>query len=190
MKNLLGSMTAMSTVVLACGLVHLCAFAQSNPMFAVRERMRQEVGTTICPVGQLVVGLSYSELTVSSDGHVQHAVWTVPACSDPAHAWDWAAPAGTRVRRFSLRPVVLNQLKAFLDRPEVKAIGNFLNAGPGVADYEIEIHRVPGIQRIPVFSFVPSERENALLRLICEAKQIAADKHAAWCPIAPLSLSD
>jgi hypothetical protein len=86
--------------------------------------------------------------------------------------------------------VVLDQLKVFLDGPEVKAIGDFLNAGPGVGDYEIEIYRASVVQRVPVFSFVPAQRDKALLRLICEAKQMAGDKHPAWCPNTPLNSPD
>jgi hypothetical protein len=81
-------------------------------------------------------------------------------------------------------------LKCFLDRPEVKAVGDFMNAGPGVGDYEIEIHRTSGMQRIHVFSFVPEQRDRSVLRMICEAKQIAGDEHPAWCPNLPLSSSD
>ena len=188
MKSLLPLKTSVSAAILAFCLIHHCAFAQSNPLFVVRERLRQPTGT-FCPVGRLVVGLSYSELTVSSDGQVQHAAWIVPACSNPIHAWDWAAPAGSKVRRFSLSPVVLDQLKGFLDRAEVKAVRDFLNAGPGVGDYEIEIHHASGMQRIPVVSLMPEhdelKRDPTLLLLICKAKEIGDDERPRWCPNSP-----
>ena len=188
MKSLLPLKTPVSAAILAFCLFHHCAFAQSNPLFVVRERLRQPTGT-FCPVGRLVVGLSYSELIVSSDGQVQHAAWRVPACSDPTHAWDWAAPAGSKVRRFSLSPVVFDQLKGFLDRAEVKAVRDFLNAGPGVGDYEIEIRHASGMQRIPVVSLMPEhnelKRDPTLLLLICEAKEIGGDERPHWCPNSP-----
>src|SRR6185437_15277795 len=102
--------THISAATLAFCLFHHCAFAQSNPLFVVRERLRQPTGA-LCPVGRLVVGLSYSELIVSDDGQVQHSVWTVPACSDTTHVWEWAAPAGSNVHRSSLSPIELNHLR-------------------------------------------------------------------------------
>lgn len=188
MKSLLPLKTSVSAAILAFCVFHHCAFAQSNPLFVVRERLLQPTGT-FCPEGRIVVGLSYSEITVSNGGQVQHAAWTVPACSDPAHAREWAAPAGNKVRRFSLPPVVLDQLKGFLDSAEVRTVRDFLNAGPGVGDYEIEIHRASGTQRIPVVSLMPEhdelKRDPTLLLLICKAKEIGGDERPHWCPNSP-----
>ena len=65
----------------------------------------------------------------------------------------------------------------------------FMNAGPGVGDYEIEIHRVSGIQTIGVISLSPNhfqlQQDPTLLQLICAAKAIAGDKREEWCPGAP-----
>jgi hypothetical protein len=88
----------------------------------------------------------------------------------------------------------LDQLKRFLDNPEVKSLVGFMNAGFGVGDYDIEIHRTSGVQKIPVVSFLPEhdslKRDNTLLRVICEAKVIAGDKPPAWCPNPPLNSSN
>jgi hypothetical protein len=69
-----------------------------------------------------------------------------------------------------------------------------MNAGFGVGDYDIEIHRTSGVQKIPVVSFLPEhdslKRDNTLLRVICEAKEIAGDKRTAWCPNPPPNSSN
>ena len=155
-----------------------------NPLLTVRERLKTIVSLN-CHVGLVGYGLSYSELTVFSDGQVQKVNWSVPPCSDPVLASEWKAPVGSKARRFMLPQGALKQLQSFLDRPEVKDLRDFLNAGSGVGDYDIEIHRASGVQRVPVFSLMPSHyslmQDPTLLRVICRAKEIGGDERPPWC---------
>jgi hypothetical protein len=155
-----------------------------NPLLTVRERLKT-IGTLNCHVGLVGYGLSYSALTVFSDGQVQKVNWSVPPCSDRVLASEWKAPVGSKARRFMLPPGALKQLQSFLDRPEVKDLRDFLNAGSGVGDYDIEIHRASGVQRVPVFSLMPShyslKQDPTLLRVICRAKEIGGDERPPWC---------
>ena len=120
-----------------------------------------------------------------SDGNVSHVVWTVPACSNPAHAREWAAPTDATTQQFTLSRGELDQLQRFLDGPAVKSMDAFRNAGPGVGDYYIEIHRPGKVQTVGVISLMPShfqlQRDPSLLRVICKAKKIAGDKRPEWC---------
>lgn len=171
------------------GIVQHKSQEPRQPLFVVRERVHPLIDSLDCPQGRVVYGLSYSVITVFTDGKVTHAVWYVPPCSDPARAREWTAPADIRARDFALSPDALAQLRRFLDRSEVRSLRDFLNAGPGVGDYEIEIRRASGVQRIPVVSLMPEhdelKRDPTLLQLICEAKEIAGDKLPAWCPNSP-----
>jgi hypothetical protein len=155
-----------------------------NPLLTVRERLKT-IDALNCHAGLVGYGLSYSELTVFNDGQVEKVNWSVPPCSDPVLAWEWKVPVGSKDRRFMLPPGAFKQLQSFLDRPEVKDLRDFLNAGPGVGDYDIEIHRVAGVQRVPVVSLMPSHyslrQDPTLLRLICRAKEIGGDERPPWC---------
>jgi hypothetical protein len=167
-------------------LLATCAFGSAvrNPLFTVRERQRKPA-TVSCFDGLIEVALSYSELTVFNDGQATQVAWVVPACSNPAQAWEWTPPPGSKIRRFKLVSGEYEQLKGFLDSREVRALTSFMNAGPGVADYEIKIHRLSGVQTVPVVSLMPNHFElrcdPTLLRLICKAKNIAGDERPAWC---------
>lgn len=112
-------------------------------LFVVRERVHTLIASLNCPQGQFVYGLSYSVITVFTDGKGTNAVWSVPPCSDPARALEWTAPSDDKAQNFVLSQSALAQLRSFLDRPEVRLLRDFMNAGPGVGDYEIEIHRAP-----------------------------------------------
>lgn len=155
-----------------------------NPLLTVRERLKT-IGTLNCHVGLVVYGLSYSELTVFSDGQVQKVNWSEPPCSDPVLASEWKAPVGSKARRFMLPQGALEQLQSFLDRPEVRDLRDFMNAGPGVGDYDIEIHRASGVQKVPIASLMPShyslKQDPTLLRVICRAKEIGGDERPPWC---------
>ena|SRR5258708_834984 len=167
-----------------------CAFSGSvsSPLFRVRERQIKP-GNATCPVGLLVVNLSYSELTVFSDRHVAQVSWVVPACSKPANDRGWNPPASSKVRRFTLLPADYEGLQRFLDGPEVMALTSFMNAGYGGGDYEIEIRRPSGLQTVSVVSLLPNhvelQRNPTLLRVICRAKDIAGDERPRWCPVSP-----
>ena len=71
----------------------------------------------------------------------------------------------------------IEHLKAFLDRPDVKGIGSFMNAGPGVGDFKIAIARASGTQNIEVLSLMPNHvqlvKYAALIHLVCQAKDMA-----------------
>jgi len=156
-----------------------------RPLFVVREHVLLTTSLN-CPLGQMVHGFSYSVITVLTDGKGTNAVWSVPPCSDPARAIGWNPPADSKVRNFALSQSVLVELLSLLDRPEVKLLGDFMNAGSGVGDYDIEIYRASGVQRIPVMSLMHEHDElkhdPTLLQLICKAKEIAGDEQPHWCP--------
>ncbi len=100
------------------------------------------------------------------------------------------------VFRTSLSVADFQRFSGYLDSDEVKGIcGLYPNAGPGVGDFEIEITRHSGVQKIGVISLSPrrvqnSPREIPLVLLICKAKDIAhrASKSAMvpdWCSSLP-----
>jgi hypothetical protein len=159
--------------------------ATRHPLFVVRERVHPLIGSLDCPQGRVVYGVSYSVFTVFTDGKGTNAVWHVPPCSDPAKAVEWAAPADAKTHDFALSPDALAQLRNFLDRSEVKALRDFMNATSGVGDYIIEIQRPSGLQKIQVVSLMPDhyslKRDPTLLRLICLAKQLTGDERPLWC---------
>jgi hypothetical protein len=126
---------------------------------------------------------------VFSDGQAKEVIWSVPPCSPPELASEWKAPAASKDRRFALPAGGLDQLRGFLDRPEVESLTDFMNAGPGVGDYDIEIYRPSRMQRIQVLSLMPNhyelKRDPTLLRVICKSKQIAGEELPDWCPDTP-----
>jgi hypothetical protein len=157
-------------------------------LFVVRERVPL-ISSLNCPLGRVVYGISYSVITVFADGKGTNVVWSVPPCSDPARASDWTAPADGKAQNFALSQSTLAQLRNCLDRPEVAQLRDFMNAGGGVGDYEIEIHRASGVQQTLVMSLMPEhdelKRDPTLLQLICKAKEIAGDERPRWCPNPP-----
>jgi hypothetical protein len=171
-------------------LVATCASSFSGTsMLIVRERTQQAATATVNCEGKLAVSVSFSTITFFDNGEVIQLGWTVPACSDPAQARGWTPPAGTRVRRSKLQAGERDSLQRFLDLPEVKALSDFMNAGPGVGDYQIEIPRAPGTQKISVLSLMPEHdqlrRDPALLRVICKAKEMGSAEIPRWCPTSP-----
>lgn len=158
--------------------------APRKPMLILRERTQRPAGNVHCE-GKLAASLRFSAITFFDNGEVTQLAWTVPACSDPAQAWHWTPPAGTRVRRSKLTSGDRDGLQGFLDLPGVKALTDFMNAGPGVGDYQIEIRRGPEIQKISVLSLMPEHdqlRDNpALLSVICRAKELGAGERPGWC---------
>jgi hypothetical protein len=130
--------------------------------------------------------VSISELTVLDDGTVKYRLAPgcpsriIPADLAKSHeaAESWTGSQATeRVYEYSLPPAKFARLKELLDRQEVThAMGSFMNAGPGVGDFEIEISRSDATQRIPILSFMPQHYElrehPAITYVICEAKTI------------------
>jgi hypothetical protein len=156
-----------------------------NPLLIVRERQRLETTATNCRAGLIGDAFSYSEITVFDNGQVRNVNWSIPPCSDPAQAIAWKTPASGKTRQFMMQSGALEPLRSFLDLPEVKALRDFMNAGFGVGDYEIEIRRTSGVQRVPVLSLMPShyslKQDPTLLRVICVAKNIGGDERPTWC---------
>lgn len=155
----------------------------TNPrvLFAVRERLHPHDGPVTCAPGKLVAyRLDYSELKVFTDRVAELRAWSVPPCSKPEDAFAWNAPAGG-AQRFSIPPDQFDQLKRFLDEPEVKSLTDFMAASEGAGDYEIEIERSSGTQKILVLGLTPTQRDATLVRVICEAKELAGDERPSWC---------
>jgi hypothetical protein len=156
-----------------------------HPLLVVRERLHGPFASN-CPVGKVAYGISYSVISVFADGRGSETVWFVTPCSDATGMSEWTAPTNAKTNDFELSADALAKLRSFLDRSEVKSLRDFLNAGGGVGDYDIEIHRLSGVQRIPIVSLMPEhdelKRDPALLQVICKAKGLAGDKRPPWCP--------
>ena len=159
--------------------------AADNPLFTIRERLttwKQEQ----CPSGTLGKDVSYSELRVFADAQAEQHTWRAAGCTGATDSRDWKPPAGSKLRKFRLAPPEYQRLRALLDSPSVNSLSSFMNAGPGVGDYEVEIDRPSGLQRISVVALMPEHvelrRDPTLLRLICAAKQIADMPQPSWCP--------
>lgn len=160
------------------------------PILIVRERVPLPATAVVNCEGRLSAGFRFSTIAFFDSGEVAQLAWTVPACSDPARARVWTPPAGTRVRRSKLQAGGREALQRLLDLSRVKALTDFMNAGPGVGDYQIEIRRASGMQKLSVLSLMPEHdqlrHDPALLRVICAAKEIAGSERPGWC--APWSL--
>jgi hypothetical protein len=171
----------------------ICGSGSSGrPTLIVRERVqRPSMGSLHCE-GKLSVRVSFSTITFFDDGEVTQLAWIVPACSDPAKASVWTPPAGTRVRRSKLQAGDRDVLRRFLDLPDVKALIDFMNAGPGVGDYQIEIHRGSATQKISVLSLMPEHdqlrHDPTLLRVICRARELGGGDRPRWCVTLPIRL--
>jgi hypothetical protein len=159
------------------------------PLFVVRERVQLPIDSLNCPQGRYFYGISYSVITVFTDGKGANAAWSVPPCSELARAVEWTPPADSTAQNFALSQSSLAQLQSFLNRPEVERSSDFLNAGFGVGDYDIEIHHSSGVQRITVVSLMPEhdelKRDPTVLQLICKAKELGGDERPHWCPNPP-----
>src|SRR5262245_2768914 len=172
-------------VLLAAFTSFEAADSADNPLLTIRERLttsqRQQ-----CPSGTLSNDVSFSELRVFAREQGEERTWRVAGCTSATDPRDWTAPSGSKLRKFRVAPPEYQRLKALLDSSSVNNLTSFMNAGPGVGDYEIEISRPSGVQRISVVALMPEHvelrRDPTLLRLICAAKQIAAIPRPSWCP--------
>jgi hypothetical protein len=136
------------------------ADTRDKPLFIMRERLSTWAKRP-CPLGTLVKDLSLSELTIFIGGDAEQHTWHIPACTDPSRAWDWKPPVGNDVRKRRIGSSDYQRFRKFLDDPNVTALTSFLNAGPGIGDYEIEIHRASGVQQVSVGSLAPDHVELA-----------------------------
>lgn len=163
-----------------------CVFADNagHAVFTMRERPATREAQR-CPDGTLGSDRSYSELTIYVGGEAEERTWAVPACTDPKHCCDWKPLTASKLRKSKIPPAEYHQFEQLLSDPNVARLTDFMNAGPGVGDYEIEVRRASGVQRISVVSLMPDHTElrhdSTLLRLICGAKQIAEGTTPGWC---------
>jgi len=182
---MLRALLSTSGAALLAALTSLDVVSADDPLFAIRERLttwKQQQ----CPSGVPAKDVSYSELRVFASEQGEERTWRVAGCS-ATDLRNWKAPAaGSKLRKFRLSGSEYQRLKALLNSPNVIGLSSFMNAGPGVGDYEVEIYRASGVQRISVVALMPEHvelrRDPTLLHLICAAKQIAARSQPGWCP--------
>ena len=196
--------------LLVAGGVLLCsadAFPQARPLLTQRERQAHAAArpNPRCKPEPYETPISYSEVTVFESREVVYQMSTVVPClgqvGDPPLALRWEAPGGTAaVFRSRLSAPEFEQLKIFLDRPDVQGIQSFMNAGPGVGDFKIAIARPAGAQNIDVVSLSPNHyqlvNDPSLIHLVCKAKEMArmssrSGELPEWCrnarPLNPIS---
>jgi hypothetical protein len=179
----------------------LDVFPQDHPLLTQHERQLHSSArpNPLCKPSPYETSITYSELTVFDSGEVKYEISTVVPCLgqvvDPPWGLRWDAPGGTKaVFQYRLSLPELEHLKTFLDRQDVKGIGLFMNAGPGVGDFKIAIARASGTQNIEVLSLMPNHvqlvKYPALIHLICRAKDMARFSSKSgelpdWCRNAP-----
>ena len=157
---------------------------QDQPLLTQHERQLHSAArpNPLCKPSPYETSNTYSELTVFDSRVVIYQISKIVSCLgqivDPPWAVRWDAPGGTKaVFRHRLSVPELEHLKSFLDRADVKGIGSFMNAGPGVGDFKIAIARPSGTQNIEVVSLMPNHvqlvKYPALIHLICKAKDMA-----------------
>jgi len=146
-------------------------------IFRMRER-RQDPAPMEKSGGPVAGGVLLSELTVLGDGTVRYRI--ASGCFGRLK-WDWKSqcPTGansSKVFQGKLSSNELMELKAFLERQDVKDISDFMNAAPIFDDFDIEIPREQRSQHIQVLAFLPNhvelQQHPALALLVCEAKKI------------------
>jgi hypothetical protein len=159
--------------------------AADTPLLILRERL-STWSEQRCSSGMLARDVSYLELRVYVGEQGEERTWHVAGCGRAPEPRDWKPPAGSALRRFGVASADYRRLKTLLDSPSGNSVSPFMNSGPGVGDYEIEIYRASGIQRISVVALMPEHielrRDPTLLRIICAAKHIAGLPQAGWCP--------
>jgi hypothetical protein len=139
------------------------AYPQDQPLFTQHERQSHTAArpNPLCKPSPYETPITYSELTVFDSREVVYQISMVVPClgqvGDPPWGLRWDAPSGSKaVFRCRLSVQEFEQLKTFLDRADVKGIGSFMNAGPGVGDFKIAIARPSGTQNIEVLSLMPN----------------------------------
>jgi hypothetical protein len=172
-----------SSVTTAPLLLSLAAVVSADQaLFVMRERLTTW-SEQPCPTGTLGRNLSYTELRVVEDGTAEVRTWRVPACTNPPR--DWTRAPGSKRRTLRISRADYDRFRELLAGPNVQRLTSFHNAGPGVGDYELQIARVSGTQRISIVSLMPEHdelrRDPTLLRLICEAKHFALRPEPQWC---------
>jgi len=193
----------MLAFLLLAGAFLFCpgAYPQDRPLFTQQERQSHAAArpNPHCSPEPYETPLTYSELTVFYSREVVYRISKVAPClgqiADPPWRLRWDLPGGSNaVFRFRLSAMEFEQLKGFLDRPDIRGIDSFLNAGPGVGDFKIAIARPSGTQNIEVLSLMPNHfqlvKDPSLIHLVCKAKDLArvSSKSAEipdWCSNVP-----
>jgi hypothetical protein len=139
-----------------------------------------------CPSDHLdISSYSYSKLEVFGNGQADRVEWSLPPCREPAKNLPWTVPVGSKVRRFAVPSQELDNLREFLNQPDVAVLTFFAFDVGWAGDYEIEISRPSGVQKIEVVNLEPNhsgfEHDPTLLRLICMAKRVGGDQSPTWC---------
>ena len=119
-----------------------------------------------------------SELSVFDDGRVFYtSSHTESGCSILAA---WNCPVNeTQVSsaEYKLSDTEMNSLRELLDNTAVRSAQPFYNAAPIADNFDIEITRASGVQRLPILAFMPGHVElrqhPALLYLVCKSKELA-----------------
>jgi hypothetical protein len=172
---------------LMTGGAFLCgadAFAQARPLFTQHERQSRAAArpNPLCRPEPYETRITHSDVTVFDTREVEYQISTIVSCvgqlGDLALRLRWQAPSATAtVFRSMLSEPDFEQLKIFLDRADVRGIQSFMNAGPGVGDFEVTIVRPAGTQKIEVLSLSPNHfslvDDPSLIHVICKAKEIA-----------------
>jgi hypothetical protein len=202
----------MFSLVMAGGAFLRCtdAFPQARPLFTQHERQSPTSvrPNPLCRPEPYERTITYSEVTVFDSREVVYRISTEVPClgqrvDDPPLARRWEAPSGTAaVFRYTLSALEFEDFKAFLDRADVQGIRSFMNAGPGVGDFNLAIARPAGTQNIDVLSLSPTHfqlvDDPALIHVICKAKEMAGRSSRSselpdWCrnvrPLSPASRS-
>jgi hypothetical protein len=172
---------------LVAGGALLCgsdALSQSRPLFTLHESQSHAAArpNPLCKPEPYETPITYSDVTVFDSREVVYRTSTVAPClgqvGDPPFARRWEGPSGTAsVFRHTLSAAELDQFSTFLERPDVRGLQSFMNAGPGVGDFKVAIARPAGIQNIEVRSLSPNHfqlvKDPSLIHLICKAKEVA-----------------
>ena len=114
-------------------------------------------------------------------GEVAYEISTVVPCLGQV-VNPMGTPMGRSKRLKSCLPVQtvssgVQAVQDLLDRPDVRGIDSFMNAGPGAGDFKIAIARPSGTQNIDALSLMPDHvqlvKYPALIHLVYKAKDLA-----------------
>jgi hypothetical protein len=171
-------------------------FPQDRPLFVLHERLVDaRHPNPSCKPAPYERVTNYAEVSVFKNRDIVYRTSSEAHCEgaagDPSWARRWEAPSGiASTFRYTLSLAEFEQFKLFIDRPDVKGIESFMNAGPGVGDFKITIARSSSSQKIDVVSLMPNHysliANPALTQLICMAKAMAqrrpiSGELPAWC---------
>jgi hypothetical protein len=132
-----------------------------------------------------------SILTVLDDGNVEYRV--VSDCFDRSR-WSCPPSALEKVFHYALTTQQFAEFRNLLERQEIREVADFLNAAPISNDYDIEIPRPEGVQRVQILAWMPNhlelEQHPALIYLVCKAKEIehrasGTQEMPDWCKALP-----